>query len=111
MDAICPACAQPLVFVRPGEAACPEGHGRAFSRDAASARLPREAGAALDHVLRRAPLVQRVCPVCRGPMARGEVPTGARGGLFARAPRAVVHACPEDEVLWLDPDAVAALHP
>lgn len=110
VDALCPACASVLAPVEPGIATCPEGHGRAVTRERARTLLPREAQAFVDHVVRKAPMTHAPCPVCRGPMARGEVPLGTRRILlWSRPIRAAVDACPEDQVLWLDAAAAAAL--
>ena len=110
MDAICPRCTVPLLPVTPGVAACPEGHGRAYTLEAARARLPREAHAGIGLVLRRAPIGHAGCPVCREPMARGEAQVGTRRGLFGRrGVMATLDACPACEVLWLDAAAAGAL--
>jgi len=109
-EALCPACATPLALLAPGEATCPAGHGRALDLALARRRLPPEAHAMLDWVVRRAPLGHKPCPVCREPMGHGEVGMPRRATLgWVRKVAIDVDACPACGVVWLDAPALGAL--
>lgn len=109
-EAICPECGASLSLLAPGEATCPSGHGRALALDVARRRLPAEAHAMLDWIVRRAPLANRPCPVCREPMGQGEVglPRRATLGWIRKVPIGIA-ACPACSVVWLDAAALGAL--